>query len=245
MFNERYATGLTMFSATHFIVIAVCIVLLAATVCLRKYFASPKADKIFRLTLGSFLLVFETTFHIWTAVRGGYSWNMFPPFGLCALTNLLTMIALFTDNRKIVSVCIYWALCGAFFSIIFVDISYMPPHFRFFHYFLVHFGFALGCLYYVITGKIRPTRKDVNRSSIILLTHSLVIYVLDVIFEQNWLYMREPAIPELSKVISGPLYTIGWILLIAGMIQMWYGLLKLSIRLAKRITSRRATVAAR
>lgn len=238
MFNEKYSTGLEMFSVTHLIVIAVCIALLVCTIIFRKRFASPKADKAFRFTLGSFLLVFETVFHIWTAVNGGYSWDMFPLFGLCAMTNLLTIIALFTDNKKIIETTLYWGLCGAFFSIIFVDISYMPPHFRFFHYFLVHFGFALGGLYFVITGKVRPNRKGVNRSCMILLVHSLVVYVFDIIFDKNWLYMRAPAISGLPGFLSGPLYTVLWMLLIAGMINMWYGILKLSDHLGARMASR-------
>lgn len=240
MFNEKYSTGLEMFSIPHFIVIAVCIVLLVCTVVFRKRFASPKADKIFRFALGGLLFTFETVFHIWTAVSGGYSWDMFPPFGLCAITNLLTIIALFTNNRKIVEITLYWGLCGAFFSIIFVDITYMPPHFRFFHYFLVHFGFALGGLYFVITGKICPTRKGVNRSCLILLVHSLVIYVLDTIFDKNWLYMKAPAISGLPDFLSGPLYTVLWMLLIAGMINLWYGILKLSNHLSTQMASRRA-----
>lgn len=216
-----------------------------AYIAFRRRFASPKADKAFRFALGSLLLIFETVFHIWTAVSGGYSWDMFPPFGLCAITNLLTIIALFTDHRRIVEVTLYWGLCGAFFSIIFVDITYMPPHFRFFHYFLVHFGFALGGLYFVMTGKIRPTRKGVNRSCMILLVHSLLIYTLDIVFDKNWLYMKAPAISGLPEFLSGPLYTILWMLLIAGMINLWYGILKLSNQLGTRMASRRASVRSR
>lgn len=168
--------------------------------------------------------------------------DMFPPFGLCAITNLLTIIALFTNCRKIIEVTLYWGLCGAFFSIIFVDISYMPPHFRFFHYFLVHFGFALGGLYFVITGKIHPTRKGVNRSCMILLVHSLGIYALDTMFDKNWLYMRASAISGLPGFLSGPLYTVLWMLLIAGMINLWYGILKLASRLNGRMASHRAPI---
>ena len=242
MFNEKYSTGLEMFSLTHLIVIAVCCVVMVCTIVFRRRFASPKADKTFRFALGSLLLIFEAVFHIWTAASGGYSWDMFPPFGLCAMTNLLTIIALFTDNHKIIETTLYWGLCGAFFSIIFVDITYMPPHFRFFHYFLVHFGFALGGLYFVITGKIRPSRKGVNRSCMILLVYSLVVYAFDLIFDKNWLYMRAPAISGLPGFLSGFLYTVLWMLLIAGMINLWYGILKLSNHLGARMASRRAAV---
>lgn len=159
--------------------------------------------------------------------------------------NLLTIIALFTDSRRIIEITLYWGLCGAFFSIVFVDTTYMPPHFRFFHYFLVHFGFALGGLYFVITGKIRPTRKGVNRSCMILLVYSLVIFALDTVFDKNWLYMRAPAISGLPDFLSGPLYTVLWMLLIAGMINLWYGTLKLSNHLGARMASRRATVQTR
>lgn len=239
MFNEKYAAGLEMFSAAHLLVLAVCIALLTLTILFRKRLASPRADKIFRYTLGSLLLVFETTFHIWTALSGGYSWGMFPPFGLCAITNLLTIIALFTDNRKIAGITLYWGLTGAFFSLIFVDITYMPPHFRFFHYFFVHFGFALGGLYFVLTGKLQPTRQGVNRSCLVLAIHSLIIYALDLIFKENWLYMTEPAVSGLPGFLSGPLYTVLWMVLIAGMINMWYGLIKLSMYASKRLTARR------
>lgn len=240
MFNEKYSTGLEMFSAPHLIILAVCALVLVCTILFRKRLAAPKADKIFRYTLGGVLLTMETIFHIWTAVSGDYSWDMFPPFGLCAMTNLLTILALFTDNRKIVEVTLYWGLCGAFFSLIFVDITYMPPHFRFFHYFLVHFGFALGGLYFVITRKLRPTRKGVNRSCLILLVHSLILYPLDLLFHKNWLYMAEPAISGLPEVLSGPLYTGLWILLIAGMINLWYGVLKLSLFLGGKAAAHRA-----
>lgn len=121
----------------------------------------------------------------------------------------------------------------------------MPPHFRFFHYFLVHFGLALGGLYFVITGKIRPTRKGVNRSCLILLVYSLVIFALDTVFDKNWLYMRTPAISGLPDFLSGPLYTVLWMLLIAGMINLWYGILKLSNHLGARMASRRATIQTR
>lgn len=76
MFNEKYSTGLEMFSITYFIVIAVCIALLACTIAFRRRFVSPKADRAFRFGLGSLLLTFETVFHIWTAASGGYSWDM-------------------------------------------------------------------------------------------------------------------------------------------------------------------------
>ena len=61
----------------------------------------------------------------------------------------------------------------------------------------------------------------------ILLVHSLVIYALDTVFDKNWLYMKAPAISGLPAVLSGPLYTVLWILLIAGMINLWYGVLLL------------------
>ncbi|MGM9658091.1 MAG: TIGR02206 family membrane protein [Eubacteriales bacterium] len=234
MFNDKYAVGLKMFSAAHLAVIAVCAAILVCVVVFRRYFASPKADKAFRWTLAGIMMAFEVTFHIWTAVSGNYSWDMFPPFGLCAITNLLTIIALFTDCKKIIEITLYWGLCGAFLSILFVDITYMPPHFRFFHYFLVHFGFALGGLYFVITGKVRPTRRGVNRSCAVLLVHSLAVLVLDLIFDRNWLYMTSPAIDGLPDFMSGTLYTVLWMLLIAAMINLWYYIIVFVLRVGSR-----------
>lgn len=181
--------------------------------------------KVFRVGLGSFLLIFETSYHIWILSRGGYTIGMLPLLGFCALTNLLTIIALLANKPKMFNYLIYYAIIGAFFSLIFIDTTWTFPHFRFFHYFLEHFGFLTASLYYYFTKKITIDFTHFKRAVIMLFVYNLGILVLDIIFQENWFFLLENPVTAISDALGAPFYTILWILFITLFMVFLYFLL--------------------
>lgn len=231
-----------MFSATHIVTLVVFLLVMVLLTAARNKFKRDSWHRVFRYGLATFLLVSEVTFHIWTAWMGRYSLDMVP-LGFCAMVNWITIFALFTDNRKIIAVTYYWAITGAFFSLIFIDMSYVPPHFRFFHYFLVHFGFFLAHYYYLVTGRIQIDKKGLLKSIKIMLPISVIVYILDILFKQNWMYFMQSPVKEISDFFGTPLYSFLWAIAIGILFVLWYWLSIGCIRLFQRLRQKPGAVA--
>jgi len=232
MFNEDLNHKLAMFDTVHLTTLAIFAIIIACFYLFRGKIKNDKFEKIFRITMGIFLLLMEGSYHIWLITRSSYSINMIPFTGFCATTHLFTVIALLTNKTKMFNYIIYYALTGALLSIIFVDTSFTIPHFRFFHYFLVHFGFLIVSLYYFFTNRLEISKKYLIKSALFVLIHSLIILVFDLILDKNWFYLIKNPLEDISDSLGLPWYTILWILTIMFFTYLWYLLLK---QLKKRI----------
>lgn len=234
MFQEQYNNQLSMFNPLHLLTLLVLVIIFIVIYLNRNKLSRPKNDKIFRFTLGSILLIFESGFHLWTAIKGEYTYEMIPLTGVCALTNVLTIYALLCNKTKLFNYLIYYAMTGSMFALIFVDTAYGIPHFRYFHYFIVHFGFLLASLYYFITNRIQVTLKNYLTASITLFAYTILILIADIILEVNWFYLFESPVKEISDFFGLPLYTILWILTIIILLFGWYLLLKRISKLSNK-----------
>lgn len=226
MFDEKYSHDLSLFNSLHLITLGALMTILVLYIVFKKYFKDPKREMIFRYLLASLMVLAEGGFHIWSLTNGGYGWDMIPFTGFCATTNLLTVIALYTDNRKIASVSIYYAIVGSFFALLFVDITYGPPHFRFFSFFIVHFGFLLANVHFYIQDKLYVNRKYLTITAVAMSSQSILLIILNLLFQKNWFYFVESPVKDVSDFFGQPWYGILWFVTIVLMVFGIYGLLK-------------------
>lgn len=226
MFDEKYNNDLSIFNTQHLITLIVLYTILILFIIFKDYFKNPKREKIFRYTLASLMVLAEGGFHIWTLNNGGYGWDMIPFTGFCATTNLLTVIALYSDNRKLASISIYYSIVGSFFALFFVDITYGFPHFRYFSFFIVHFGFLLANIHFYIQDKLYINKKYLKLTMILMASQSIVLIILDLLFTKNWFYFIESPVKEVSDLFGQPLYGILWFITIGLMDMGIYLLLK-------------------
>lgn len=225
MFNEDLNHKLEMFDGLHLGTLLLFLIIIVLFYIFREKIKNPRFEKVFRISLGSFLLVFEASYHIWVLSRDYYGLDMIPLTGFCALTNLFTALSLLTGKHKYFNYLIYYALTGALLSLVFIDTEYVFPHFRYFHYFFVHFGFLLASLYYYFINKIEFTKKNIHRASSSLFAYSMVVLIFDIILEKNWFYMLQNPVKEISDGLGAPWYTILWVLSITVVTYLWYLLL--------------------
>lgn len=230
MFDETLKGNLSMFSVLHLITLLVLVLVFLVIYRFKDKLSKPKNDCIFRITLGFGLLLFEGGFHLWVLSKGNYTYTMIPLTGFCALTNVLTIYALLTNKTKMFNYIIYYALTGALFALVFVDTDYGVPHFRYFHYFIVHYGFLLASLYYLITKRISVNIRYYLTSSLILFIYTMLVLFANLILKENWFYLFESPVKVISDVFGLPLYTILWILTIILLTYLWYILLKFITR---------------
>lgn len=226
MFNPALREPFEMFSVTHFIVLAVSLLLIALLLLSRKFLKNPKHQKIFRLTLGISLVVMEATYKIWVITESGFVFKDVIPLGLCALTARLTMIALIFNLDKLSRLILPWAFVGAVLSLIVVEVDFAFPHFRFFHYFYVHLGFLIGNLYFLITSDNKLKYKDILNSTYVLSIVSVFILIFNFIFISNHMFLNRlpDAFDFLNDLLPWYVNTLGLVAIIFLLFNLFYGI---------------------
>lgn len=194
LFDDRYATGFPLFGWLHILVLVAAAGSLVALYYLRDRLKSPAAGRIFRFTVASLIVVLETIYQVWIATLHGLQWAEVVPLGLCAMMEWITVIALLFDLQGVIKVVLPWAFVGSTLSFIVVNMGatgFVPPHFRFFHYFGIHWLFLVGNLFYLFTGRFSYTYRDLLRSTAWLAGVSAVILAIDFAVDQNFMFLRD------------------------------------------------------
>jgi hypothetical integral membrane protein (TIGR02206 family) len=212
LFDERYARDFQLFGWLHITVLTVAIAALFGLYFLRGRLKSPGAGRAFRYTVASLIVIFETTFQVWSARRNGFHWADFVPLGLCAMMEWITVFALFFDLKQVIKVVLPWAFVGSSLSFIVVNMgtSYTFPHFRFFHYFGIHFLFLAGNLFYLFTERFRYAYRDLLRSTGWLAVVSAAVLIIDLATNQNFMFLRQwpDEMDFVNRFIPFPLNTV-------------------------------------
>ena len=217
LFDERYAHEFELFGWLHIVILAVAIGSLVGMYHLRQLLKLPAVGRTFRYAVAALILVSETVFQVWMASRNGFRWAEFVPLGLCAMMEWITVVALIFDLGSVIRVVLPWAFVGAFLSFFVVNmgIPYTFPHFRFFHYFGIHWLFIVGNLYYLFAERFSYRYRDLLKSTAWLAGVSLVILIIDLAMNQNFMFLVEW--PEELDFVKGFLpFPLNTLLLMVG-----------------------------
>ena len=170
------------------------------------------------------MLTLELIYWIWQISANTFDIKTMIPLGLCAMTMWLTSIALISNNFKIIKVVLPWSFVGAFLSFVVVDLTYVFPHFRFFHYIVNHLLFFLGNLYFLFTKKIKYTYKDLNKSTITLIIVATLVLIINFIIDTNHMFLRRlpDGVDEMLAFLFFPFNTIFLVFGIYLLFQIFY-----------------------
>ncbi len=211
-FDEGYAREFELLGWLHILILALAAGSLLGTYYLRERLKIPMVGKIVRYSVASLILIGEVTFQVWMASLHGWRWADVVPLGLCAMVEWITVIALFFDLKNVIKVVLPWAFGGALLSFVVVNMgtSYSFPHFRFFHYFGIHWLFLIGNLYYLFTQRFRYKYRDLLASSVWLAGVSLVVLAIDLAVDQNFMFLVEwpEELDFINEMLAFPLNTL-------------------------------------
>jgi hypothetical integral membrane protein (TIGR02206 family) len=194
LFDDTYAIEFQLFGWLHILVLLLAAGSLVALYYLRDRLTSPTVGRIFRFTVATLMVVLETIYQVWNATLHGLQWAEVVPLGLCAMMEWITVIALLFDLQGVIKVVLPWAFLGSTLSFIVVNMgttAYGPPHFRFFHYFGIHWLFLVGNLFYLFTGRFTYTYRDLLRSTAWLSGVSAVVLAIDLAVKENFMFLRD------------------------------------------------------
>ena len=216
LFDERYAREFQLFGWLHILILALAAGSLVGLYYLRERLKRPVVGRVFRYSVAGLIVVGEVVFQVWMASVHGFRWAEAVPLGLCAMMEWITVVALVFDLKSVIKVVLPWAFVGSALSFVVVNMgtSYGFPHFRFFHYFGIHWLFLAGNLFYLFTGRFRYTYRDLVRSTVWLTGVSAVVLAIDVAVGENFMFLREwpEELDFVNQLLPFPLNTVALVL---------------------------------
>jgi len=178
----------------HWLVVAVLVVCLACVVIFRRALREhPGVRRWLPIGFAVVAWAFEITYHVWTYVCDFDFLAALFPFGLCAISLWSAAILAFWRSRALFGYLHYFTSVGAVLSFAFPDLGgYGPDHFRFWHFFLIHGLILFMWTWCLAVEQFRLPRDAFLRFAAMMAPYAAIIYVVDRVFHQNYLYLAGP-----------------------------------------------------
>lgn len=144
-------------------------------------------ERFFALTL----LIMDGCYYIWLVQAERWDWGNSLPLELCSISLFITMVLLWTGNKKFYPFVFFAGIGGAIQAVATPVLDINFPHFRFFHFFYTHFGIILTALYFTWVRGYRPTFKGLIQTMIILNILLPFLFAINFIVDGNYMFLQE------------------------------------------------------
>ncbi|KOR90082.1 TIGR02206 family membrane protein [Paenibacillus solani] len=224
-FDPWYPEAFAAFSREHWAAIIILISLGLLMYLFRSAIASkPFLQKAAKWSLLSALLLPEVSLHIWYVSMGIWDPATSLPLELCSLTLFLSIAILLTDERRLYPLVYFAGIGGAMQAILTPDLGYPFPHFRFFHFFIVHIAIILTALYMTWVRGYRPRWASIAWTMVFLNVSALLVGLINLAVGSNYMFlMRKPENASLLDLLGPhPVYIFVEELIALGLFTLMY-----------------------
>ncbi|WP_405155552.1 TIGR02206 family membrane protein [Paenibacillus sp. FSL K6-0108] len=188
---------------------------------------SSNVRRTIRITIASVMFGCEIVLQLWYVYGEVWSLQTSLPLELCSLSLLLSALLLLTRSRLLHSALLFAGIAGALMAIVTPNLGYAFAHFRFIQFFTAHACIILALLYMTWVEQLCPSWRSVFGSMIFVNVAALLVYVMDVLLDANYMFLRhKPDTPSVLDMLGPyPLYILGEEVLAVGMFSLMYVLL--------------------
>ncbi|MFE1020118.1 MULTISPECIES: YwaF family protein [Paenibacillus] len=210
MFDPDVSQSFAAFSPWHFVAIGTLAGLgLLLYLFRRRIRSRPWLRQGARIGLLAALVLPEAVLHVWYGVTGIWDPATSLPLELCSLTLFLSAAVLLTDSAKLYPLVYFAGIGGALQAVLTPNLDYPFPHFRFFHFFIVHMAIILTALYMTWIRGYRPTWKSIGHTMLFLNAAALVVGLANAALGSNYMFlMHKPNTPSLLDLLGPHPYYI-------------------------------------
>ena len=195
-----------MYTSMHLLMLGIFIVYISLFFIYKdKIYNSPK-EKLIRYIYASVLLV-NIVLLATIETLGGHPYL---PFHLCAMSYILTIILLFTNNEKIFRFVFFTGISGGIVSFAIPDLYHAGYNrFRFYEFIIAHGAIIIVPIYYLTCYKWKVTKKITTVVILITSTLGFLMWPVNIMF-RNTGFMPEPnymftmGAPEDVETLFGP-----------------------------------------
>ncbi|WP_339240126.1 TIGR02206 family membrane protein [Paenibacillus sp. FSL R5-0517] len=202
-----------LFSTSHIVTISLIALIIMLLFLLRHRLRSwsEGARRKLRIVLACIMFTCEIVLQIWYVYGDVWSLQTSLPLELCSLSLLLSALLLLTRSRLLHSALLFAGIAGALMAILTPNLGYGYAHFRFIQFFVAHACIILALLYMTWVEQLRPSWRSVAGSMIFVNLAALIVYVVDVLLDANYMFLRyKPSTPSVLDMLGPyPMYILG------------------------------------
>lgn len=203
--NENTLNTFVLFSSEHLAAITVLFLCVLILFLLKKVLVRPFNNTLlFERLFAVSLLVMEVAYHLVLVQEKTWSLSESSPLHLCSLTLLCSIILLWTGNKRFYDFVFYAGMGGALQAVLTPSILVNFPDFKFIQFFYVHIGIILTAFYILWVKGYKPTFKGLIKTMVILNIIFPFIFVLNILIQGNYMFLREKPINGSLLDFIGP-----------------------------------------
>ncbi len=143
-----------------------------------------------------------------------WPWTDSLPLALCRINEFLVIYMLLKRSYRVFEIAYFLAI-GSVFALLTPDLPVGFPDVRFLLFFVSHGLSVLAVLYGIFGYGFRPTLRSVGRVFIFLASYTVLIAILNLLLDANYLFLMEK--PEGASVLD---YLGPWPVYVFAMIGM-------------------------
>ena len=191
-----------MFSASHFVILAVLVLITFFIFKFRQQLNDPKWRPI-EIIIALSLLLFEAAFTGWLLVSGNWRPSDSIPLELCSISLILTFLLLVHGKKWIYELLLFTALLGGTQALLTPILSFGFPHFRFFHFFYTHLMMVWVVFYFTWVKGFHPTIWSVIKVVTFLNVLLPLIMIVNKFVDGNYMFLsHKPNSPSLLDYLG-------------------------------------------
>lgn len=142
--------------------------------------------------LGSIQILNFLGWHVRALSRGEWDVSECLPLQLCDVAVFVSALALFRPGPLAFELTYLWCLGGTFQGLITPNILEPFPHYRFWHYFLLHGGLVLNALFLALCCGMRPRRGTLLRVFVASNAMAIVAAAANGLLDANYMFLCAP-----------------------------------------------------
>ena len=194
-FFSKYPLGaqFVSFGPLHLTIIGLLALAIVLTVVFRdRLRARPKVYRWLPVWIGAVAWALEIVFHWWTYINDLDFVSSLIPLELCYVSLLFTVVLCITRNKAVFEI-FYFISFGALLSVIIADQGgFMPDHFRFWHYFIVHGYIVWLNAWYLSVEKYKIRRDSYVRLLVFMVPLAAIAQLANWKFGLNYMFLMRP-----------------------------------------------------
>lgn len=201
--KEYTGAPFELFGAGHLFLLGL-IMLAAISLVYVRRIQDEKIRRYIRYGLAFWVLVWESSWHIWNLYWGMWNIQENLPLHLCSVFAWLTVIMLINRNTTIYELAYFLGIGGATQALLTPDTGiYGLPHFRAVQTLASHGGIVIAALYMTVVEGYRPTWGSFKRVFQWANIYMVLIFFLNFAIGSNYLFIaHKPPFPTLIDLLA-------------------------------------------
>ncbi|WP_246096982.1 TIGR02206 family membrane protein [Psychrobacillus soli] len=203
--KENTMNTFVLFSLEHLVAIAVLFICLLILFMVRNVLARPfNHTLLFERLFALSLLAMEISYHLVLILEGIWSLSESLPLHLCSISLFCSCFLLWTGSKRLYDFIFFAGMGGALQAVLTPSIIVNFPDFKFIQFFYVHIGIILTAFYILWVKSYQPTFKSVIKTMVVLNIIFPFIFVLNILIQGNYMFLREKPINGSLLDFLGP-----------------------------------------